>query len=520
MSLKSELTTNALPTPPPNEGPEHDLRQLLQDDPVDKDAALYPSPSMEHAGYIHHQYGDSYPDHRQSVGLGIQYSRYEQSSPTYYSTESHQSHAGSPYMQPAVPSPPTPLSTHGDSARRTRSERLRTDSPVCNSRRSTPPRVSKKRAAKTKKTPMLTAPLSVLTKDMVSVPVRDMQAWVNRPRSERIKETERRNGYVTRPMNSFMLYRSAYSERTKVWCVGNNHQVVSSVSGESWPLEPPEVREFYNELAKIERINHQMAHPDYKFSPAKPGAAGKNFKRKEMDSDDESEPSDINDADADWGASHRTRAKQVKRPGRDAGYPARANLGDAQNAQRFQSAHAYNSYSQQQQQHSYQQHIPNYHTSHSMQQQDPYVHRYYQQQPMQGHPQQMLQHTAVDSLGYPIDNLGYGTNNVIGLPSSQTFLDSSQLDPMLFDQHNQLSGSMGYDPGFQVDTDMPPPSAFSASDSHGGMFGGGGGSEQHSHSLYGTQSETPVSEFESFWNEDRRASTRSHVSLQLGGERN
>lgn len=78
---------------------------------------------------------------------------------------------------------------------------------------------------------------------------------------------------------------------------------------------------------------------------------------------------------------------------------------------------------------------------------------------------------------------------------------------------------MGYDPGFQVDTDMPPPSAFSVGRSHGGMFGGGGGGEQHSHSLFGTQSETPVSEFESFWNEERRASTRSHVALQLGGVR-
>jgi len=335
---------------------------------------------------------------------------------------------------------------------------------------------------------------------MVNVPIRDMQAWVNRPRVERIKETERRNGYVTRPMNSFMLYRSAYSERTKVWCVGNNHQVVSSVSGESWPLEPPEVREFYNELAKIERINHQMAHPDYKFSPTKPGAAGKNFKRKDIDSDDESEPSDINDADADWGATHRTRAKQVKRPGRDAGYPARANLGDAQNAQSFQSAHAYDSYAQQQ---SYQQ-IPGYHSNnqhipHSMSHQDPYAHQYYQQ-PMQGHPQMI--HNAVNNLGYPIDNMGYGTNNVIGLPSSQQFMDS-QLDPMLFDANN--IGSMQYDPGFQVDSEMQAP--FSAGPN--GMFVGG---HQTHQSVFGEQSD-----FEKYWNENedgqgRRISTRSQAS--------
>lgn len=70
-------------------------------------------------------------------------------------------------------------------------------------------------------------------------------------------------------MNSFMLYRSAYSERTKIWCLQNNHQVVSSVSGESWPLEPPHIREKYSDLAKRERENHQRAHPGYKFSPSK-----------------------------------------------------------------------------------------------------------------------------------------------------------------------------------------------------------------------------------------------------------
>ncbi|KAF2747331.1 hypothetical protein M011DRAFT_467856 [Sporormia fimetaria CBS 119925] len=156
------------------------------------------------------------------------------------------------------------------------------------------------------KTPKLTMPLSILTKDMASVPVRDMREWVNRSAEERRKEVEKRNGYVTRPMNSFMLYRSAYAERTKQWCLQNNHQVVSSVSGESWPMEPPEVRELYNEYAKIERMNHQNAHPNYKFSPSKTAAPAK--KRKEEFS--EEEPSDFEDAE--WGpgirrVSHRSR---------------------------------------------------------------------------------------------------------------------------------------------------------------------------------------------------------------------
>ena len=109
-----------------------------------------------------------------------------------------------------------------------------------------------------------------------------------------------------------MLYRSAYAERTKFWCLQNNHQIVSSVSGESWPLEPPEVRDQYNEYAKIERENHQKAHPDYKFSPSKTGTA--NRKRKGFTSDDEEEPSDLDDPDMDWAppGSRKTKSKSKR----------------------------------------------------------------------------------------------------------------------------------------------------------------------------------------------------------------
>jgi hypothetical protein len=141
-----------------------------------------------------------------------------------------------------------------------------------------------------------------------------MEAWVQRPVEERQKEAEQRKGYITRPMNSFMLYRSAYAERTKAWCAQNNHQVVSSVSGASWPMEPPELREFYNNLAKIERHNHQLAHPNYKFSPAKPGTASR--KRKGGDE------SDFGDGDGDWAVTNGV--KDRTRVGRDASYPARS----------------------------------------------------------------------------------------------------------------------------------------------------------------------------------------------------
>lgn len=208
-----------------------------------------------------------------------------------------------PYQEDAsyVHNPPTPRSNTTSDGIRTRSGRStrRTDSPFSNGARvSKSPAARSKKEEKSKmdrsKMPKLTAPLSVLTKDL-AVPMKDMDVWVNRSAETRRQEVEKRNGYVTRPMNSFMLYRSAYAERTKAWCVQNNHQVVSSVSGESWPMEPQEVRDQFNEWAKLERANHAAAHPEYKFSPSKSTTK----RRKGDGSDDEDDAVSELDGDPD-----------------------------------------------------------------------------------------------------------------------------------------------------------------------------------------------------------------------------
>ncbi|EFR01611.1 HMG box protein [Nannizzia gypsea CBS 118893] len=155
--------------------------------------------------------------------------------------------------------------------------------------------------------PTIDAPLSELTKNMAHIPIRDMGAWVNRPKEARLEEVRVKNGKIARPMNSFMLYRSAYAERTKEWCAQNNHQVVSRASGQSWPLEPREIRDLYEQYATIERDNHHKAHPDYKFAPNKnqgtpksqnggkaPGSASKRKRSHEEElSDLEDQPLDI-----------------------------------------------------------------------------------------------------------------------------------------------------------------------------------------------------------------------------------
>ncbi|EEP80986.1 predicted protein [Uncinocarpus reesii 1704] len=169
--------------------------------------------------------------------------------------------------------------------------------------------------------PIINGPLSILTKDMVHIPIRDMEAWVNRSTEVRRKEVAAKNGKIARPMNSFMLYRSAFAERTKEWCSQNNHQVVSRASGQSWPLEPKEVRDLYEQYATIERDNHQKAHPNYKFAPNKT----QNTPRKKQAAEKEDENSDLDDAGFGVPVCSRPLRKWANRSDADEGFGSRTS---------------------------------------------------------------------------------------------------------------------------------------------------------------------------------------------------
>ena len=94
-------------------------------------------------------------------------------------------------------------------------------------------------------------------------------------------------------------------------------------------MEPPEIREQYNEYARIERDNHQKAHPGYKFSPSKAQGPGRKRKSNSEISEDD-EPSDLDDPDFDWRPSsgRRIKTKSSKRQGREAGYPVNSAAGN------------------------------------------------------------------------------------------------------------------------------------------------------------------------------------------------
>ena len=74
-------------------------------------------------------------------------------------------------------------------------------------------------------------------------------------------------------------------------------------------MEPKEIRDLYTEYARIERDNHQKAHPGYKFSPMKPGSAAR--KRKDA-SDDDEEQSELESLDHEYLPSSRVRPRRPR----------------------------------------------------------------------------------------------------------------------------------------------------------------------------------------------------------------
>lgn len=115
----------------------------------------------------------------------------------------------------------------------------------------------------------LPCPLSQLSMDPSPIPVRDMEAWVRRPVEARHQEARKRRGRVPRPANTFILYRSAYTARAKHWLAHGHHKAISVLLGRSWKMEPAEVREKYERLAKVEKQKHTEAHPHYRFRMTK-----------------------------------------------------------------------------------------------------------------------------------------------------------------------------------------------------------------------------------------------------------
>ncbi|KAI1166479.1 hypothetical protein F5B18DRAFT_49438 [Nemania serpens] len=314
-------------TPTSYSHPEHhsvDIGNHMGSNPHSRYSSPGPQTNMmtayDHHTPIHHQSPYTAPSY--TGGYHTTYtldpSPYPQLPEMGSSANSHNA-----YSTPAT-SPPTPVMVEGITTRSGRAIMR----PAVGTTLTRPSRVeklpSKARPKKRKRAigdPFaerssfaLSNPLSQLVKDLTNVTDTDIQAYVNRsPDERRLEVAQSKTGKVKRPMNAFMLYRKAYQNRTKEWkrlddirrkeervSEGkpekghDNHQVISQVCGLSWNMEPQELRDQYDEWAKVERNNHKLAFPDYKFAPAKskikkpaPGGGSSGSRQGERDSDDD-----------------------------------------------------------------------------------------------------------------------------------------------------------------------------------------------------------------------------------------
>ena len=127
----------------------------------------------------------------------------------------------------------------------------------------------------------LRRPLSELTEELIDVPIKDIEAWVNRY----FEVNPVRRGAadsIKRPSNSFILYRSAYTITCRILAQSGRHQEISSIAGASWAMESIDVKNRFKAWAKTESENHQKVFPDYKFRP-RASAAGENKCKRTLD---------------------------------------------------------------------------------------------------------------------------------------------------------------------------------------------------------------------------------------------
>ncbi|KAF8523998.1 high mobility group box domain-containing protein, partial [Gautieria morchelliformis] len=71
-----------------------------------------------------------------------------------------------------------------------------------------------------------------------------------------------------RPRNAWIIYRCAKVEEL-TQLRGMRQSDISQIVGKMWRDETAEVRTEFERLSDIEKAEHQMAYPDYRFRPMK-----------------------------------------------------------------------------------------------------------------------------------------------------------------------------------------------------------------------------------------------------------
>ncbi|KAK9366486.1 hypothetical protein V1509DRAFT_629608 [Lipomyces kononenkoae] len=91
-------------------------------------------------------------------------------------------------------------------------------------------------------------------------------------------QSKRKVAKVPRPRNAFIIYRGAkHDEVMRRGDISNTS--ASRIIAKMWKDEPLHVREYYRRLALEESLNHKLQHPEYKYSPRRPGEKQRRSRR-------------------------------------------------------------------------------------------------------------------------------------------------------------------------------------------------------------------------------------------------
>ncbi|EIW55050.1 uncharacterized protein TRAVEDRAFT_84312, partial [Trametes versicolor FP-101664 SS1] len=74
-------------------------------------------------------------------------------------------------------------------------------------------------------------------------------------------------GYISRPPNCFMLYRSFKNKQYQKEHPGGVQSNFSKMISPLWAAEPPHVKAYWKERAKEVARKHKQKYPFYTFKP-------------------------------------------------------------------------------------------------------------------------------------------------------------------------------------------------------------------------------------------------------------
>ncbi|KAI1159198.1 hypothetical protein F5B18DRAFT_655864 [Nemania serpens] len=140
--------------------------------------------------------------------------------------------------------------------------------------RSAPQRQQKRETIPLQPGEHLSKPLSKLAREMPQIRKLDIDAYIRRGADKRVQY----GGFgvenkISRPSNSFLLYRKAYGPYARALSKKNrNLQLLSQMIGASYRSEDQGVKDQFARYAAIEKEQHSRHFPDYKYCPKKPSS--------------------------------------------------------------------------------------------------------------------------------------------------------------------------------------------------------------------------------------------------------